>query len=260
MLIRKCSAFLHATFHTHDRCPQFKKTKMIKIYIIVIFSILAFSCTNKTKITEAQKQEKIIADSIADVNSKKAQIAQEKRDSILDIEQMKVIGDIEFLMSETETKEKIKEFIKKSERTKYSNSDLKYPFIGNYEFSEFGMKGSYNNDKLYMLKITGSGVSWEKYENKIPKELAYIKQVIELKYGEPEINRDIPQRYLINEDENYLIYSWQVGVKSINIVIHDSGQFYKVNVIIYLPSVAKMINERNQQMEKNVSESDKDVF
>jgi hypothetical protein len=232
---------------------------MSKIYIFIFFSILAFSCTDKAKITEAQKQEKI-ADSIADVNYEKEKIAQQKRDSILDIEQMKAIGDIEFLMNETETKEKIKEFIKSSERTKYSNSDLKYPFIGNYEFSEFGMKGFYHNDKLYMLKITGSGVSWEKYESKIPKELAYIKQVIELKYGEPEINREIPQRYLINEDENYLMYSWQVGVKSINIVIHDSGQFYRVNVIIYLPSVAKMINEQSEQMQKNMSESDKDVF
>jgi len=233
---------------------------MSKIYIFIFFPIFVFSCTNKTKITEAQKQEKIIADSIADVNSKKAQIAQQKRDSILDIEQMKAIGDIEFLMSEIETKEKIKEFIKSSQRTKYSSSDLKYPFIGNYEFSEFGMEGFYNNDRLYMLKITGSGVGWEKYENKIPKELAYIKQVVELKYGEPKITKEIPQRYLINEDENYLMYSWQVGVKSINIVIHDSGQFYRVNVIIYLPSVAKMINEQSQQMQKNMSESDKDVF
>ena len=235
----------------------------MKQITLLLITLIFLSCGNSEKQQSKKVQEKIVRakkNSVELVKKNRLDSITKVKDSILEIEQMKAIGDIKFFMSEKETKEKISEFIKKSERTKYSNSDSKYPFIGNYEMHYNGLKGYYKNDKLYKLKITGNYIEWEKYETKVPKELGYIKQVIELKYGEPEFSKDIPQRYLINNNEIYLIYSWQVGVKSINVVIEDVGLYYKVNVLIYLPSVIKMINKQNQQIEKNITESDKNAF
>ncbi len=41
MLIRKVSAFLHATFHTQDRCPQLKETTYETNFTPIIADFIA---------------------------------------------------------------------------------------------------------------------------------------------------------------------------------------------------------------------------
>lgn len=233
---------------------------MNRLYYLGIFTIMIFSCNQKTELNQAELNKKIIADSIAEQKVQEERVAQKIKDSIFNAEQDKVIDNILFMISEKEAKEKITEFVEKSKRTKYSNSDDKYPFIGNYEFRDYGNNGFYYNDKLYMFKIKGKYISWEKYDSEVPKQLGYIKNVIELKYGEPTYSIDIPERYRIDNDKSYVIYSWSIGVKQIDIRLSDEGTYYRINVLIYLPTVVEMITNENEQREKIKSEKDKNVF
>lgn len=233
--------------------------KWNSILLLLSLFISFGSCgVKKQKIQEAK--EKAIKDSIENVRIIEERREKEIKDSIARIEQEKVIGDIVFGINEKEASKKISAFIKNSSRTKYSDSDLTYPFIGNYEFSPYGSRGYYYDDKLYMLVIQGQVISWDDYENEVPREVRYITDVIKLKYGEPSTRNSIPERYNLEKGDKFLLNSWTVGTKQIDVRLSDSETYYSVDLYIYQPKIVEKRNQENRNAEKATTEKDKNIF
>ncbi|WP_394749573.1 hypothetical protein [Spongiimicrobium salis] len=232
--------------------------KIKLLFIVVIFSIVNCKESEKQNIDEVKALKR--ADSIAKVEYLIKEKNRIRLDSIERVEQDKVIGEVRFMMSEAVAKEKIAKFIEESSRQKFSNYDEKYPFIGNYEFSDFKVEGRYDDDKLYSLSLDGAFISWENFETKVPQQINYLKDVIQRKYGLPDDEKHIPKSFQMKEDSEYEICSWNVGKKKITITVEDSGTFYNVNLHIYLPAKIEALKKARLIREDKISEESKDVF
>lgn len=233
-----------------------KKTLNMKKITLMIFMLLILSCKEKVmNDVEIDRIDKI-ADSI--VNSEK-----EKRklpDSIIIIEQEKVIGNIKFGDSEKETKKNLEVFIKKSKRKEYSNSIFPDCFIGNYKFNGDGVYDLYYKSKIYKLHITGHPILYEDYKSEIPRQIEYIKAVISEKYKEPDITNSIPESFETEKGYTYEVHNWNIGSKKIEISINDKGDHYTVNIEIYQPNIVKILEKAQLEEDKNMTNKDKNTF
>ena len=225
-------------------------------YLIIIF-IFSVGCDNKPKMT---KEEQRVEDSL--VKALNYQILNRDRinDSIAKAEQDKVIGEIEFGMSKKAGEKALNEFIEKSERKVFENSNYTKPFIGNYEFDKYGTYGFYENDELYMFKIKGVDIEYNKLETDVQYQLDYIREVIELKYGEPYLSYSFPKSYDIDDEKDYTCSIWKVGTKEIIIQIDEEGTDYSVDVLIYQPKVLEKISEKRRAEEFKQAEKAKNTF
>lgn len=215
--------------------------------------LLIFSCKEK-EMTDAEIDR--IVDSIANSENENKKMP----DSIILTEQEKVIGDIKFGDSEKETKKNLEEFIKKSKRKEYSNSDFPDCFIGNYKFSEYGLYGLYYKSKLYLLHIYGNPIHYDEYESEIPRQIEFLKSVISEKYKEPHTSNTIPESFETKKGYSYEVYSWNIGTKRIEIRLKDRGVYYSVDTEIYQPNIVKILENAQLEEDKNMTNKDKNTF
>ncbi|OIQ22167.1 MAG: hypothetical protein BM557_01985 [Flavobacterium sp. MedPE-SWcel] len=180
--------------------------------------------------------------------------------TVIITDEHKVISDINFGDDKNIVTQKLKQFVKKSERTKFKNYDGKYPFIGDYEFSDYYFDDRYYNNKLYYLIIKGRNIDYDKYKTELRSQLESIKSVIELKYGKPSLNKGLPKMYDIDEEYYYTAYSWRLGAKKIDILIDEEGVDYRVDLRIYQPEILNKVSEERKAKEKETVESAKEVF
>ena len=236
------------------------------ILVCTLFLVLFQSCGNNEQklIREQQeKKDKEIRDSITLVE--KVQFEKEKatKDSIISIEEQKVIGDIMFGMTEKEVKSEIKDFNKENQKLddylfKASGKRFYDYFIGNYEYST--VRGFYYDGKLYKVMITGKPILWDYFDSEVPKNVKAISDVIKAKYGNPSTQSNILPRYQMQEHYTYLVNSWTIGVKEIQVRISDKGTSYWVNTIISMHKIEKRIEHDKIEKEKQSTQKSKDVF
>lgn len=187
---------------------------------------------------------------------------QFKQDSLIKVEQEKVIADIKFGMLEKEVKSKIKKFINDSKKLEYDYGSFKsYDYlIGNYKFSEYGISDYYYENELYRFDINGDLIEWKYFETELREQVKHIYDIIETKYGEPGLSYEIPASYEMSEDYSYLIYQWNVGKKEIAIRVEDSGNNYRVNISIFVSAIVDLLKEKEKLEEKEKTKSAKEVF
>ncbi|PKH50837.1 hypothetical protein CXF68_09125 [Tenacibaculum sp. Bg11-29] len=178
---------------------------------------------------------------------------QAREDSIIAIEQNKVIGDIFFGTSLEEYKKKKKLFIKKTKNTGRGSNGLHKQNIGDYEFND--IYGGFHNEKLYRIDVLGNGIHYDNYNIEMPKQVEAIKLPYIEKYGKPNIYNEIPKWHRINKGYTYLISSWTVGSKKIELRIEPDGNYNRLLVKIFQPTIANQIKQdeeikRNEEIKK----------
>jgi len=223
-------------------------------------SYFNFGCKEDTTLSNEKIRSQNIEDSLTKTLTSKILNRDRIKDSIVQSEQKKVISNIEFGMSELESKKLIKEFVKSSEKKYDEESTFNDHFIGDYEFSSYGVFGVYENDSLFFLKVGGKNIHYDYYERDLNHQLGFIKDVIYSKYGEPTLNNGLPERYKINEESSFTAYSWTVGTKNIDITIDEDGLYYSVDLYIYQPEILNMRTERRKAKNKEKAESLGDTF
>lgn len=228
------------------------------LLILLVYSVYGCKIENKektlqNKVNDSISKQKKMINRKNDSILKQEKITKRKNDSTIKIEQEKVIGNIEFGMSEKEGEKEISKFTESSKKRKYSNSDLKYSFIGNFEFST--TKGFYYEDKLHMFKIMGVSIPWVDYSQRIEQEYNNIRKILQLRYGEPNNTTSFPKSYELEGKTNYTLDSWTIGDKKIRIFIDNSRTYYSIDILIFKPKISRIINyyntlERSAEIEK----------
>ncbi|MGB0427898.1 MAG: hypothetical protein ACPGEC_03095 [Flavobacteriales bacterium] len=229
-------------------------------HLIIIFGFLAYGCNQSDKnIEQENKNKQLKQDSITAVKVEQARLEKVRQDSIIAIEQDKVIGDIKFGMTKKDVKLKIEKFKKENRRPDKFLGEPHYDdFIGEYEY--FQILDYYYEGKLYGLNINGNLIDWEKYDSEVPRQIKYITDVISQKYGDPSLHYELPPRYELQKGYSYLINRWNIGKKRIEIKVLDTGTRYPVNVEIFLPEVIEEIKKEREQQEQESVNKAKEVF
>ncbi|WP_439151100.1 hypothetical protein [Winogradskyella sp.] len=235
---------------------------MRKHFIIVsLVSFFLFGCNDQSEKNKTQKEknENIQKDSIAKIKAKELIIKKRKKDSITTIEQGKVIGEIRFGMNKNIAKSKINKFKKENRKPyKIMNKTFYDHFIGNFEFSF--IRDFYYENELYKIKIIGKPILWENFESEATKEIKAISNVLKTKYGNPNLHYDLEPRYKLKKNYTYLINSWKIGTKEIQVRISDKGTSYNVILIITKPNVENKIKREIRDKEKQETLKGSEVF
>ncbi len=233
---------------------------MKHLLMIIVLGVIAYGCNQPNKNKKQKNESKQLEqDSITAVKVEQARIEKARQDSIIAIEQNKVVGDIMFGMQKNEVKSKIEKFRNENRRPdKFLGKPYYDYFIGEYEY--FQILDYYYDGKLYELNINGNPTNWEKYDSEVPRQIRYITDVISQKYGDPDLHYELEPRYKLQKGYTYLINRWNIGKKRIEIRVSDNGTSYPVNVEIFLPEVREKINNEKEQQEKESANKAKEVF
>lgn len=221
-------------------------------------TIIVSSCGFNTKKEQEQielKRQTHKQDSLKRLYEDKKRKVQ---DSIVLVEQDKVIGNIKFGTTKGITKKEIDKFKKQYTKKAPGYSYLTYIYIG--EFQAMQILDFYYDNKLYYLLIQGGTILWEKYDSEIPRQVQFINDIIEQKYGKAHISNEIEPRHRLQHGYSYLIKRWDIGKKRIEIRIEDISTSYNVNVEIFQPEIEAKINSEKEKKEKESTEKAKEVF
>jgi len=228
--------------------------------IIGLISFLLLGCNQtKEKTVQKENREKAIQDSIVSLKTEQLQIEKAKQDSLIVIEQEKAIGTIQFGMRKKIVESKIKEFKKENRKPhKIMNKTFYDYFIGNFEFSF--IRDFYYQDKLYKIKIIGKPILWDNFDSEASRELKAISDILKAKYGNPNAHYDLEPRYKLKKNYTYLINSWSIGSKEIQVRISDQGTSYYVHLIITKPEIENKIKDELKEKEKQETIKGTDAF
>lgn len=231
--------------------------KNIILILFVVFSTWQCAKNENQKIVE--KEDITKRDSIKLENERLAKIEKAKQDSIIAIEQEKVIGSITFGISKSSFDREKQKFYKSCEKkTNIAGIILTDYFIGEYKY--FQIVGSYYKNKLYEVFINGEMTNWKYYDSEVPKQIKNISGVISQKYGTPNLSYDLMPRYQLQEGYTYLINQWNIGDKCIEVRVEDSGTSYPVNVSIYKPEIREIIKKEKEEKNQKSTQAAKDIF
>ena len=151
-------------------------------------------------------------------------------DTLIYNEQYKAIGRIKFGISQEEYQIEKDLFLNDTKKeTNINGSTVAKNYIGNFEFVK--MTDYYDSGKLYRLEIQGAPISWDNYETEIHNRISVIQELIAQKFGNPDSDNRIPKMDDLKQGSTYLIRTWNIGDKRIEIQVLD-GQ------TIYIPYIA----------------------
>ena len=204
----------------------------MKKFTFILFTILLFSCKEK-EMTDSEMNKFLDSLDLEDknINTRKYSIQDEN----------KVIDSIQFGNSQKEFKLKFEKFITKNKRKKSSILIDNEPYIGNYKFTECCFVDLYDDNKLYYLQLRGYPISWENYNTEIEQQINYLKEVIIQQYGNPTKSFEIKNRIDVEKGFTYLVSSWSIQTKRIEIRISTIGTSYSVDLFIYKSDVYEKI-------------------
>ncbi len=222
-----------------------------------ILCLFALGCNNKPKMTV---EEQRVEDSLVKAGNYRIINRDRIRDSIANAEQNKVIGEIEFGMNKEIGEMKVAKFFEQSQRKRFESSTYTSSYIGNYEFNKRKTFDYYEDGKLYMFKIKGVKIPYQKLETEVRYQLDKILEVIELKYSEPYLTYPYPKSYEIDDDKDYTCAIWRIGTKEILITIDEEGTDYTVDVNIYQPNILDSIYNKQRRKELEKTEKAKEIF
>jgi hypothetical protein len=209
--------------------------------------------------------EQVRKDSLAQIQETLDLREQAIKDSITQIEQGKVIGEIRFGMTEKEATQAINAFVKSCRRDVtmtgvYGVKDYPYYYIGNYEFNKGAIRTKYHEDKLWRFELGNQFIDWKKYDTEVRNEITQISNVLRTKYGEPTNALPLPERHRTNEGESYVINQWSIGTKDILVIVYANSSSYNVNLIIYEPAVAEILLKQRTKSEASKTKDGSELF
>lgn len=211
------------------------------------FCVAAFVMFQGCGISETEKRENAVKDSITKIQQKE----QARKDSVVQAEQDRAIGDILFGITEKEFEKKKEVFIEKCKVVDWVTSDG-YKFykhkIGEYKFSQIW--GDYYKGKLYFVQIDGDPIHYEKYKSEMQHQADVILKVFENKYGAANDYAGIPEWHRTEKGYTYQVAYWVVGTKKIELRVKNDGIYYYLNIEIFQPAVSKQMEEEEKAKEK----------
>ncbi len=184
-------------------------------------------------------------------------------DSLLIAKQSKVIGDIKFGMKKNEVSSLIKKFNNemKREHPVFGKSFDAY-FIGNFQYNY--LKDYYYKDELYKIEIEGDIIGDKYYDQEMPKNIKYAQDVIQLEYGRPDYNFNVPYKHQMKDGYLYTVKQWDINAKTIKICVQSGNGYYLPLIQIYLPTIEEEMKEEMKADKKfkedSILNSTKNIF
>ncbi len=173
-----------------------------------------------------------------------------KKDSIIKVEQNKVLADITFGMSIEEYLKKKEKFMDKTKYLEYEWSNSIFANkIGDYKFQD--IYGDFHDGKLYKIEIKGDLIHYNYYDIEMPKQVDAIKLPYIEKYGEPIKHFDIPKWHTMDNGYTYLVDRWEIGTKTIELRIERTGSYNQLYIKIFQPEVVEKIKLEIEKKEKD---------
>lgn len=198
-----------------------------------------------------------------DLKAKKVRDSLEiiRKDNFIIADQNKVIGDIVFGISFEEYKKMKQQFMDKTKNVDWVGSGG-YKFykqnIGDYKFNN--IYGDFYNEKLYILDVEGDLIHYDKYDIEMPSQVKAIQLPYIEKYGEPNLNFDIPRWHTMDKGYTYLVSSWVIGTKKIELRIKPSGSYNRLIVRIFQPNVVEKIKQEEEIKKDEEVKKAKDIL
>lgn len=210
--------------------------------IIILFIIIACDSERRNSYQSIQHEQ----DSIA-------QLKKDSAEKFYNKEQNKIIGDIEFGITEKQFKKLSEQFDAKN----YDNELIKHK-IGDYYYST--IQGYYYNNKLHEVDIMGSYIDYNDYNTVLINQVSLLKDIISKKYGPNSYGQGLIAGYSIEKDQSRLVYGWSVGTKDIHIRIANRGLYYSVDLEIFQPKIREIINKEFDKKKDSTSSKASEVL
>ena len=221
------------------------KKQLTLLALPIASIILMASCTSQSAETKSSSKPVIdtvkLKDSLAKVELKKA-------------DENKVIGDIEFGITEKVFDKQSAKFIK-SLTTEINGYVYK---LGNYQFRK--IEGSFEDSKLYRANVIGYLQHYEEYESNLIPQVETLKTMLVGKYGDPSERNGAPAWHTTQNGYSYLAYRWEIGSKTIEIRVTDRELYYTADLEIYQPKIQEAIAQRAIKKDMEIADAAKDVL
>lgn len=215
----------------------------ILLPIFLLIQITLISCGGNTNTKETETESTANIDTVT-----KPKYSED--------EQNKVFDDIKFGMTEAEYKKIEKKVLKKYATKNDGVSDLY--FIGDYQFSNFSAE--FHKNSLYSFWITGDYVHYDDYKSEIISQSDILVSILTKKYGEPTSYSGVPEWFRTEKDYTYLIASWKVGKKTIEVRLANRNLYCSVDLSVYLPDVVESIEQAEKDKTEKNSEAAKNAL
>lgn len=221
--------------------------KQLTLLALTFASIIMIaSCTSQSAETETSHSRIIdsakLRDSLDRIELAKA-------------DEKKVIGDIEFGITEKVFNKQSDKFRKSS----FQKSDVLSPYhIGEYKFSD--LNGRFDDKKLYSVTLKGRYIHYDDYKSELLHQVDFLKTMLNKKYGEPTSGDGAPPWHRTDNGYSYLAYSWGIGTKTIAIRVTDRELYYTVDLEIYQPDIEELIEKREANKSMEIADAAKDVL
>ncbi|UEG49538.1 hypothetical protein LK994_12930 [Ferruginibacter lapsinanis] len=198
-------------------------------------------------------------DEVISEDSLNTKEAKQYPDSVIQNEQNKAIGSIKFGISEEEYQIEKKQFqAETNKQQNINNTIIDRYYIGNFEYTD--IHDYFDSGKLYRLEIMGAPIAWDSYDTEIYNRIAAIQELIFQKFGAPDSDNRIPKIDDMKKSSTYLIRTWNIGDKSIEIRVAYNQTTYTPYIAIYKPSVQFRIHMENSTKRDSTTKAGKDLF
>lgn len=226
-------------------------------YIVncIYFLLICCSCNYQQKKQEEQKK----LDSIALVEQRSIEIADSIKAAIQKEQSLIAWGDAKFGMTTKDLKN-TKTFKGGYFCEYFVSPSLENEKIDGYLFSN--IKALLHNDTLYRVEIMTFSQNAKYIDNELTRAANILKKGFTTKYGAPEIHNPTPTILDIKPDNPTLMYSWNIGPKSINIYMEESDidYEYRATCVIYNSKFTESIRRENQKIKEEQEKSFNDKF
>jgi hypothetical protein len=224
----------------------------------MIFILILLSCgENEKKLHDETNSQ----DSATITALKYAEQERMKKDSIINEEQDKAIGNIPFYISKEQFNEEKGVFMNKCKLPKYEfykNATIIENKIGGYGFNS--IDGWFYKDSLYSVELHGCFIDYDKYDIVMPDQYNALMDLLKSKYGLPVIDNGFPSWTSIEKGYYRTCAIWEIGDKTIEARISCAGTDYTLNLCVFKPAIEILINKEGADKAKDEAEKGKSLI
>lgn len=218
--------------------------KKVVAYFLLLFTACSPSLEN-------HHTNKTLTDSVNKANQAIALF----RDSLVNAEQDKAIGDMRFNISSDDFERAKSSFMRKCKLKDYEY--YKQAMIINYKIGGYGFSsidGVFYNDSLYMVILNGCYLKYDEYDRVMPSQYMSIKEILEKKFGEADEYWGLPNWAILNKGFSRKCAVWNIGIRTIEIWVTSHGIDYTLDLISFIPKVKNRVEEIRKNEKKIESE------
>ncbi|WP_346858569.1 hypothetical protein [uncultured Draconibacterium sp.] len=207
------------------------KTSAVLLLVALLFTYCNFSDKTRENAVQERTPEELW---------KEEKAKQDSIDNLVyDKMQKTAFGDFVFGMNKTQ----VAELNIESEKLGKYNYSLSPRFT--------------NQDELYQLTLTSSGVKAIKFESDLSGNYTNLFKIIEIRYGAPLMQKKFPSVFDVQESKKYVMSKWEQGTKIIAIsLVENNLNSYAVVCDIFDSNMSAAEKERlNKLKNKDITEA-----